>query len=181
MTYAFTYDQVVKMFERNVLPETLRVELLDGALVEMTPQGPLHCSEADHIAALLRTLYPNLLVREDKPLQIHAVTVPEPDISIVRGTPADYTLELPTGMDSVLVVEIAITSLKRDREKASYYARGAVPVYWVVDVPKRVLEVYTEPNTLSKRYITSAKYRQDEHVDLPELDRKLLVRDLFLV
>jgi len=181
MTYAFTYDQVVKMFERNVLPETLRVELLDGALVEMTPQGPLHGSEADHIAALMRSLYPHLLVREDKPLQIHNVTVPEPDIYLVRGMPADYIKAIPTGMDAVLVIELSVTTLKRDREKAAYYARGAVPVYWVVDIPKRVLEVYTEPNTLSKRYITSAKYRQDEHVDLPELDRKLLVRDLFLV
>jgi Uma2 family endonuclease len=181
VTYAFTYEQVVKMFEHDILPESLHVELLNGALVEMTPQGPLHGSEADHIAALLRTLYPHLLVREDKPLQIHAVTVPEPDIYIARGTPADYTLEIPTGMDTVLVVELAVTSLKRDREKAEHYARGAVPVYWIVDIPKRILEVHTEPNTLSKRYAKTAKYKQDERVPLPELEGELLVRDLFIV
>jgi len=46
----------------------------------------------------------------------------------------------------VLVVEVAESSLRRDREdKGSLYARAGIADYWIVNLVDRVLEVYREP------------------------------------
>ncbi|MBX3191390.1 MAG: Uma2 family endonuclease [Labilithrix sp.] len=44
------------------------------------------------------------------------------------------------------MVEVAHTSQRKDRVlKAPLYAECNVPEYWLVDVPSRVVEVYTAP------------------------------------
>jgi Uma2 family endonuclease len=180
MTYAFTYDQVAKMLELNIIPEGTRVELIEGALIEMPSEGPLHVSQAAHVAKLLQSLYPSAWVRVDSPLLVNAITAPEPDIAIVRGTETDYLGAHPNGMDAILVVELAVTSLKRDRNKAARYARGAVQAYWILDVPKKQLEIFAEPNTLAERYAQTMKLTKDEHAVLPEIWHSIRVGDLFL-
>ena len=45
-----------------------------------------------------------------------------------------------------MVAEIAGSSLDRDRdEKGRIYARAAIPVYWIVNLVDRRVEVYTDP------------------------------------
>jgi Uma2 family endonuclease len=46
---------------------------------------------------------------------------------------------------SVLVVEVADTSLLRDRRLSALYARNGVADYWIVNLVDGVLEVYREP------------------------------------
>ena len=43
-------------------------------------------------------------------------------------------------------MEVSVSTHKLDRgSKAKLYARAGVPVYWVVDVPARSVEVYSHP------------------------------------
>lgn len=72
---------------------------------------------------------------------------PEPDILVVRGAFEDYA-DRHAGPDEVpLIAEVADVSLDRDRGlKQRVYARAKVPVYWVVNVRDRVVEVLTEPS-----------------------------------
>ena len=71
--------------------------------------------------------------------------MPEPDISVVRGRSREYT-EQPAGSDVALVVEIADKSLTFDRtEKLTSYALGGIPVYWIVNLVDRQVEVYSNP------------------------------------
>jgi len=182
MNYAFTYDQVAKMVEHDILPGEARVELLEGNLVEMPAEGPIHVGVSDRIETMMRALYPNDTVRVGRSLIVNAINAPEPDIAIVRGPASRYYEQHPTGMDAILVIELAVTSLKRDREKAARYARGGVPVYWIVDVSKRQLEVHFEPHTLSQRYVTTMKLTQHEKIALPDIEplTHVLVKDLFI-
>ena len=71
---------------------------------------------------------------------------PEPDLCVVRGDSDDYTDHHPGPGDVALIVEVAETSLSRDRgEKRDNYGRAGIPVYWIVNLVNRRLEVHASP------------------------------------
>ena len=72
-----------------------------------------------------------------------ADSVPEPDVAVIRGARADYRDRHPTVAE--LVVEIAVTTLASDREKAALYAEAGVGEYWIVSAEAGQVEVYRRP------------------------------------
>ena len=72
--------------------------------------------------------------------------MPEPDISVVRGRSRDY-INQPGAGDVALIVEVADKGrLAFDRgEKLGSYAGGGIPVYWIINLVDRQVEVYTDP------------------------------------
>ena len=70
---------------------------------------------------------------------------PEPDLAVVRGDVDDYDDHHPGPADVALVVEVARSSLADDRALAQTYGGGGIPVYWIVNVDARQLEVYAHP------------------------------------
>ena len=72
-----------------------------------------------------------------------ADSVPEPDVSVVRGTPANFRTTHPTSAE--LVVEVAVSSVALDRENASLYAEAGVGKYWIVLGEEERVEVYRRP------------------------------------
>lgn len=71
---------------------------------------------------------------------------PEPDLGIIRGDIRNCVDHHPGPADSALIVEIADSSLRRDRgRKKRIYAGAAVRVYWIVNLVDRQIEVYTDP------------------------------------
>lgn len=86
-------------------------------------------------------------MRPQGPIALDRRSEPEPDVSVVRGTPRDYRDAHPTS--PVLVVEVALASLRLDRtRKCRAFARAGVPEYWIVNLVDRVLEVHREPGRL---------------------------------
>jgi Uma2 family endonuclease len=72
---------------------------------------------------------------------------PEPDLFIVRGTSRDYANRHPEPEDVALVVEVSDATLERDRKsKKRIYAAAGIPVYWVVNLREKCIEVYTSPS-----------------------------------
>ena len=68
----------------------------------------------------------------------------EPDVIIARGTAEDYVDENPGAADLALVIQVADSSLARDQGfKKEIYAKAGVPVYWIVNLVDRRVEVYT--------------------------------------
>lgn len=133
------YDQLVELgvFEGE------RIELLRGALVEMTPQGSRHA----HVLSMLNRIFMFGLrdraeLRIQMPLAVSEDSEPEPDLAVVP--PGDYSQAHPT--QALLVVELAESSRRKDRElKAALYAAAGVPEYWLVDLVDRAVEVRTRP------------------------------------
>ena len=116
------------------------VELLRGIIVEKMSKSPLHEFVSERLLDLLRELVPDdFRVRQERPLSLED-SVPEPDISVVRGKPSDWVKAHPTS--AALVVEIAIASVPLDRNKAEIYAQGAIPEYWLVRAEERQIDVY---------------------------------------
>lgn len=67
-------------------------------------------------------------------------------MAVVRGGPRDYRDHHPTGKDTVLVVEVADTTWRFDRErKGRVYAAARIPEYWILNLEHRSLEVYRRP------------------------------------
>jgi Uma2 family endonuclease len=132
-----TYNRMVETGALEGEP----VELLDGLLVEMSPQGD---SQVTLIALLTRHFrMAEAWLMVQLPLEARAHSKPEPDLALIRnGSRPDWRRPGAT----LLVVEVAVTSHRKDRgKKLEIYAQAGIPTYWLVDVPACVVEVRTDP------------------------------------
>lgn len=139
----WTRDEYYKMSEMGLF-EGQRVELIDGEIIEMSPMGNPHVVAASLVQReLIRIFGPSYWIRFGVPLAISAVSEPEPDIAVVKGTPREYKDHPATAL---LVVEVSRSSLVLDRKrKASLYASAGIPDYWVLNLNEQQLEVFREP------------------------------------
>ena len=118
-------------------------ELIRGLIIEKMSKSPLHSTLATKIYLfLLGVLLSGFIARKEEPLRL-ADSMPEPDISVVRGTLSDYTSEHPA--TAALVVEVAVSSVAPDRENASLYAEAGVAEYWIILGEAAAVEVYRRP------------------------------------
>ena len=158
-----TYD---KMVRKGILPETNRFELILGRIVEKDVKGPEHrIATRQTLQAIERLLPAGWHANKEEPVGVPgSKSEPEPDISVVRGEPEDYGDRNPGAADVALVVEVTRTSAAKDRKLARIYAAGNIPVYWIVNVPKRQLEVYEGP--AGGQYPPARILREGESVDL---------------
>jgi Uma2 family endonuclease len=142
-----------------------RIELLGGAIVEMSPQDPRHAATVTRLAeALARVVGPDELVRVQLPFAASDESLPEPDIAVVPRK--DYDDAHPA--TALLVAEVANTSLGKDRSlKSDVYAQAGVPEYWIVNLGERTVEVRTSPR--DGRYANSAVARPGDTVRIAAL------------
>ena len=63
-----------------------------------------------------------------------------------------------------LVIEISISSLQYDREKARAYASGNVDEYWVVDAKGKKVKVYTKAK--GNEYIDKYTYNFSDNIPI---------------
>lgn len=120
-----------------------RIELLEGALVAMSPIGTSHDFAVQKLTRLLvLALEGRAAVRCQSSFAALEYSEPEPDFAVVAL--ADYETAHPS--EAHLIIEVAESSLAMDRgKKLRIYASCAIPEYWVVNLPERCIEVYTGP------------------------------------
>jgi hypothetical protein len=176
------YEQ---MIDAGVFVKGPRLELIEGMLVSKMTQNPPHTFTLNLTKLALEAALPaGWHTRLQQPLAV-GESRPEPDIVLVPLCVRDLGLRHPRGDETALVVEVADTSLEYDRGvKARLYATGRVPVYVIVNLPERTVEIYTDPDGAGE----TAHYRALRTVgeterfalrlaghDFPEI----LTRDLF--
>src|SRR5687768_2449561 len=82
----FTRDEVLRMVEVGILGENEPLELLEGELIEVTPQGPPHANVTAVLGSRLARLYgPGFTVRQSAPIDAGERSLPEPDVAVARG------------------------------------------------------------------------------------------------
>src|SRR5712691_1430356 len=122
-TRRWTRQEYDRLIEIGVLQEDDPIELIEGRLVVAEPKQDPHA----------------------RTVELGPDSAPEPDVSVVRGTPRDAPSGHPT--TAALVVEIADSSLRLDRgPKARACARVGIADYWIVSLIDRTLEVDREPS-----------------------------------
>lgn len=124
--------------------EGRRVQLIEGEIVEMSPQKHPHAAALELLKrALESTFVGSWWIRDQLPLKLPNNSDPEPDLAVVPGSPRDYS-DHPTA--AKLVVEVADTTLAFDKgRKLRLYASAGIPEYWILDLAKRRLLVYRLP------------------------------------
>ena len=145
--HRITVDEYERIIEAGALEDPSRVELIDGHIVDKMGKNAGHSyTTKETLKALDSRLPAGWTSRKEEPVRIPPYDEPEPDIAIVRGTDADYRRRIPTAADVALLVEVSESTLSQDRgEKRSAYAKGRIPVYWIVNLVARQVEVYTRP------------------------------------
>jgi Uma2 family endonuclease len=147
-------DQFHRMITAEVFSDTDRVELIDGALRDMTPIGPAHGGGVDYLNMLLAPLVGDrAIVRIQGALVLDEDTELYPDVAVLKPRDDWYRKGNPTPADVLLVIEVADSSLAGDLgAKMEQYARAGIPRYWVMDVAGRILHDCREPERFGRRY-----------------------------
>ena len=151
-----TVDEYHRMIEVGSLVEDDHVQLIAGAVVAMTPQGPAHALAIQNLTRVVaQGLAPDLALRPQLPLTLPDDSEPEPDLAVVRLEDARSREHHPR--TALLVVEVAGDSLRLDRQtKAALYARAGIPEYWIVNLAETMVEVLRDPDSRTGAYATRA-------------------------
>lgn len=148
------------MIDAGILTDDDPVELLEGWLVTKISKAPPHRIATQLTREALAQLAPPGWYVDDQEPITTTDSEPEPDVVIVRGDRRDYTERHPYADEVALVVEVADTTLQRDRiNKKRLYARAGVAIYWIINLIDRQIEVYTRP--LSNAEAPDYQERQD--------------------
>lgn len=137
------YLQLAKL---GFLGEDDQIELLEGWPVKKMTKNPLHDGTVDQINLLLGSRLPRGWYLRVQNVVVTNDSAPEPDLAIVRGQPKNYRERHPSPADVALVIEVADTSVAKDLEKRRLYARAGITNYWLVNLLKRQLEVFADPD-----------------------------------
>jgi len=145
--WRFSVDQYHAIIRAGILTEDDPVELLEGWLVTKMPKNPRHSVVTRLIRQALENLgAPGWYVDTQEPLTT-ADSEPEPDVMVVRGETRRYLDRHPGPQDVPLVIEVADSSLQRDRTlKQRLYAAAGILVYWIVNLIDNQIEVHTDPS-----------------------------------
>ena len=133
------------MVEVGAFRPSARLELIEGEIIEMSPQGSRHATTVQLLASALRRVFEEGFdVRVQLPIALGKRSEPEPDVYVARGTARDYLDAHPT--EAILLVEVSDSTLALDRTvKLAVYAAAGVPEYWIANLPDACLEVYRDP------------------------------------
>jgi Uma2 family endonuclease len=165
----FSVARYQRMIETGILTSEDKVELLENYVVLKMPRNPPHDSTFQRmLRPLLRVLPAAWDVRIQSAIAL-TDSQPEPDYTVVRGGAADYEKRHPVSADVGLAIEVGDSSLLRDqRDKTRIYARGNIPIYWIVNLVDRRVEVYTQPSgpTADPAYGSFRIYQSGDSIPL---------------
>lgn len=170
-----TIEEYHRLADAGILTEDDRVELLEGLISPKMVHNPPHDAIVDlvdeaissRLPAGWRTRIQSAIMTED--------SEPEPDVVVVRGAARDYAARYPGPSNIGLLIEVAESSLSRDRDKRRIYTRAGIGVYWIVNLVDACVEVYSHPSIASGEpvYTQSAKYVADNEIPLVLDDKEL--------
>ena len=179
-TRKFTAEEYFRMVEAGIIQEDERVELVEGEILLMPPMGHPHASgimrHTRIFASLIVANSVTLLVQAPLPLGEHSA--PEPDLALLKFREDDYAGGYASPEDTLLVIEVAESSLNYDMAvKSQIYGRAGIPEMWVLNLQGDCIERFQEPGT--EGYAQHTVLRRGEKVSPVSLpDVELAVEEL---
>jgi Uma2 family endonuclease len=143
--HRFNRDQFYRMVDAGIF-DGIRVELIDGEIVEMPAQSNIHALAIKLCEDALNAIYgAGHWVRVQMPLDLTPYSSPDPDLAVIPGSPRTHSTRAnPTS--ALLVVEVSESSLSYDRgDKSNLYAVSGIQDYWIVNLVDRQVEVHRNP------------------------------------
>ncbi len=172
----WTVDEYHQLIDSGVILSGAPIELIEGMLVykdrgerghPMT-YGPRNATCVRKLIGLDSRLTPHgFHLRSQLPITIHPKNEPEPDGAVIRGTVDDYRDRHPAPEDCALAIEVADSSLDRDRHiKQNVYASAGIPAYWIVNLRNNTIEVYEQPDSELGEYRLRRDCQLGENLEL---------------
>lgn len=182
----FNVGEYYHMVKTGILHPDEQVELIQGQVVCMPPQGPAHAGTIRKIIKYLRSLIaPGQadISSAELPVVLGEYDELIPDIAVVRPdlSGRDYYDRHPRPEDILLIIEVAVTSLQYDRAtKSRIYAGADICEYWVIDVVGRQLCRFTDPT--GGTYLSEVVLSESDSFTLVAFpDLMILSDELFVV
>lgn len=179
-TYRFTIEQYERMVKTGIIQEEERVELLEGEIVKMSSIGWSHAFTLNRLI-LLFSPYQNesALIWSQSPIRLGDNSEPQPDFALIKPRPDLSPDSPPTPDDVILLIEVADSSLGRDRGwKMRLYAREGIAEYWIVNLQDSVVEVYSSRS--GNEYTATRIAKPGDKLLLPGgLTGSIAVHDIF--
>lgn len=147
-------DKFHRMIEAGVFAAGDRVELIDGEMRDMPPVGPSHngCTGV-LLMAFASALVDRAFVVSRGPLVLDDGTEVYPHLLILRLREDRYQTGNPGPEDVLLLIEVADSSLSYDlKVKVPRYARAGIEACWIVDLRKKAIHAYGDPDRFGRRY-----------------------------
>jgi Uma2 family endonuclease len=145
--HQLTVAQYHRMIQTGVLGEDDPIELIEGYMVTKMPRSPEHDYAIRTLDKRLQRLVPDTFTVSNQCAATLNDSEPEPDFTVARGGETTYRDHHPGPADTALIIEVSASSLPFDRtDKARVYARAGIPVYWIVNVVDKQIEVLTQPS-----------------------------------
>lgn len=147
-----------------------RVELLEGEIIAMSPEGISHRNTNHKVVKYLRKLMDGLAeVYESHPITLDN-SEPEPDIAIVHLPESIYDTHHPYPENIYWLIEISNETLTKDLEqKTITYGRNGIAEYWVIDLKNNKLIVHTQPQDHSYGQIIEYKTGTISSLAFPQI------------
>jgi Uma2 family endonuclease len=136
------------MAEAGIFGHDDRIELIDGDLIDMAPIGQGHAAMVGGLAeALFIACAGRAIVWPQNPIRLDRSSEPQPDLAVLRRRADFYAGGAPGPADVLLLVEVADSSLRFDREvKLPLYARAGIAEVWIIDLKRRAIDVHRGPS-----------------------------------
>lgn len=155
--HRLSVDDYHRMIGAGVFDEDERLELLEGVIVEMSPQRPRHARVIRRLCdPQFATPGPAFVVQAQLALTLGADSEPEPDVAIVAKADAELAdREDRHPAIAALVFEVAGESLRKDRlAKGAIYAAAGIPEYVIANLTQDCVEAHSDPDPGARRYRT---------------------------
>jgi len=141
-----TVAQYEAMIASGLIGEDDPLELIGGKLVQKMPRNPPHRVGTRKTAKALERLVPPGWYVQVQEAIVCSDSKPEPDVAVVPAELEYDATRDPEAAECCLIVEVAESSLEWDRTtKRDVYAAARIPLYWILDLAGRQLEVYSDP------------------------------------
>ncbi|MGE5154491.1 MAG: Uma2 family endonuclease [Bdellovibrio bacteriovorus] len=115
--HRYTVEDYYRMAEVGILAPDARVELIDGEVIELPPIGAPHAGVVTDLQnRLIAAIGNDAIVRVQNPIHLGPHDEPQPDIALVTPPAAKYRMRHPGPADILLLIEVAETNLRLDRD-----------------------------------------------------------------
>ena len=170
--HRLTVANYYRMAEAGILRADARVELIEGEIIDMAPIGRQHAGTVNHLNRILQQVVgEHAIVQIQNPVSLDEYSEPEPDVALLRPRADFYKSGHPQPQDVLLIIEVADTSSRYDREvKVPLYARHGIGEVWVLDLEGGNLTRYRDPREGSYARIDRPDLRSPIAIEaLPDL------------
>lgn len=179
--FLWDVERYHRAIKAGVFTKNDKIELIEGALLPMSPIGPPHAAVVQMLSDQLReSLGSEFIIRVQSPITLPPKSEPEPDIVVAKRYDDAYAQRHPRPKDNLVVIEVADSSRERDEQlKLPTYARHGIDEYWLVILEIREFHIYTDPH--------KGTYRKQKVIPFnvgrmhsPSLGREIIIDMSFL-